>query len=456
MLSGIAIFVFLLSACAAPVAPAPDPQETQAPLPASSEEPAQASTAEASSEASQASGGTITFWMMKTFVDASNEMIAARVKEFENANNVTVDLRMIAIDDLPAQWSAAIESGDVPDVTYCGYEDAGKFYNLGVLADISDVIAQVEKDYGPLNEPMVKAVTFDGKQYGMPMWAEPTVLYYRKDLFEKAGIAAPPENWDDFLADAKKLTDPASGIYGAGFGLGRDNSDSEWWMRDIIWSYGGALFAKDGKSANADSPQTAEALQWLKDFWTTENVTPPGVIGWDDGGNNAAWLAGQVAMVMNTGSIYNKMVEEKMDLLNQTGLALVPAGPEGRYITGISNNLCIFKNAKDPNMGKKLIAFMSDKDWQREWMKVGSYLIIPPYVELGEDPFWQTEVGKVFASVPEYFAFLGYPGDYSPVAGEVANTRLLTDAMEKVVVQNQPIDQVLKDLNAQIDALLAQ
>ena len=88
--------------------------------------------------------------MMKTFVDAANEGIEARVKEFAAQNNAEVDVRMIAIDDLYPQWAAAIESGDVPDVTYCGYEDAGKFYNQGILTDLSDVVAQIEKDNGAI------------------------------------------------------------------------------------------------------------------------------------------------------------------------------------------------------------------------------------------------------------------------------------------------------------------
>ncbi|WP_156099104.1 extracellular solute-binding protein, partial [Anoxybacillus sp. KU2-6(11)] len=45
----------------------------------------------------------------------------------------------------------------------------------------------------------------DGKFYAMPFDAGPTGMFYRTDLFEKAGIKAEDiETWDDFLAAAKK------------------------------------------------------------------------------------------------------------------------------------------------------------------------------------------------------------------------------------------------------------
>ena len=97
---------------------------------------------------------------------------------------------------------------------------------------------------------------------------------------------------------------------------------------------------------------------------------------------------------------------------------------------------------------------MSDKDWQREWMKTGGFLLIPPYTDLIEDEYWQTDIGKVFGATPQFFAFLGYPGPYTPAAGEVATNRLLTNAMENYVVNDQPLDDVLKSLSDEINKVL--
>jgi len=57
---------------------------------------------------------------------------------------------------------------------------------------------------------------------GVPIAVDPIVLYWNKDLFSSAGIAKPPEYWDEFLADAGLLTkrDKAGNIIQAGAALG--------------------------------------------------------------------------------------------------------------------------------------------------------------------------------------------------------------------------------------------
>ncbi|MBG0785000.1 MAG: sugar ABC transporter substrate-binding protein [Anaerolineaceae bacterium] len=400
----------------------------------------------------------LTFWMMKTFVDEGNASMEKQVEEFTKVTGIDVDFELIPIDDLSTRWSAAIESGNVPDLSYFDYNNLGAFQSQGLLLEIDDAISETQALNGNLNPALLKSMYYEGHYYGIPMWAEPTVLYYRTDLFEQAGIANPPDTWEEFIDDANILTDPDNGIYGAGFGIGMNLTDSEWWFRDIIWSYGGSLMAEDGKKATINTPEFKLAASFIVDFFTKENVTPPGVIGWDDSGNNKAYLAGQVAMIINTGSVYNAIfnTEDYPDLRENTELALVPGGPEGRFITGISNGLAIFKESDNPYWAKQLMIWMMDKEWQRDWMKSGGYLIVPAYPELAEDEFWQTNAGRVFAEVPEYYAFLGYPGDFTQSAGVIANSFVLSRNFQEVIVNGQPLDEMLVDLQVEVTDILNQ
>lgn len=404
--------------------------------------------------ATTAPGPTLSFWMKKTFVEPSNEAVAVRVKEFERANQVTVDLRLIPYEDFRPQWSAAIESGNVPDVSFFGYQEVGQFYKQGVLTDLSDVVKGIVASNGKMADSLVNAITFEGKQWAVPFWSESTILFYRKDLFQKAGLTRAPNTWEEFMQYAKKLTDPAAGVYGAGFGLGRGNSDSEWWMRAILWSHGAALFTRDGKGPSIDTAEGRVAFNWLKDFFTS-GVTPPGAIGWDDAGNNRAYLTGQAAMIINVGSVYYVLSTSRQDLMEKTGFALVPKGPKGRFVVGLSNNLGVFRKSRNPEMAKRLVAFMLDQNWQKVWMRASGYQVVSPFPRLSEDDFWRSEAGRTFTLTPLYYRFLGYPGPFTPAAAEVANSRLLTDAMEKVVVQKQPVDQVVKALQAEIRRVIS-
>ena len=398
----------------------------------------------------------LTFWMKKSFVEDSNTAIEERVAQFEEETGISVNLEIIPYEDALPRWSAAIESGNVPDVSFFGYQEVGQFYRQGLLLDVSDLLAQIQVDNGAMTEALVAPVTFEDAQWAIPFWSESTVLYYRTDLFEAAGLEGPPETWDEFLEYAHALTDPAAGVYGAGFGIGRGNSDSEWWFRDLLWSHGAYLFNETGDAVAVNSEEAAQVFGWLEAFFNEENVTPPGVIGWDDGGNNQAYLSGQAAMVINVGSIYYALANDRPDLLEVTGIGLVPGGPEGRYIAGISNNVGIFKDSDNPEQAKQLIAYMLDKDWQAEWVETAGFQVVPVYPDLAEAEFWQSDAGQIFIETPQYYLFLGAQGPFTPTAGEVFNSRLLTDALESVIVNGTSIDDALTELETQISDVMAE
>ncbi|MEW8978822.1 MAG: sugar ABC transporter substrate-binding protein [Symbiobacterium sp.] len=379
-------------------------------------------------------------------------MIVERAKQFGKEHNVEVSVEAIAYEDFFPKWTAAIESGNTPDVSFFGYQEVGQFYAQGVLEETTDLVKRIEEKNGPLYDSMKSAVTFDGKMYGVPFWAESMVLYYRKDLFEKAGLQGPPETWEQFREYAKLLTDPANGIYGAGIGYGKGNSDAEWFTRSVIWSYGGSVDAKDGVVI-VNSPETVEAAQFIVDIFLKDQTTPPSAVGWDDSGNNRAYLSGQAAMIFNTGSVLNTVKNEDPELYANTGIAPMPAGPKGSFIPGISNNFGIFKNSKNKELAKEFIAYLLDADWYRTWIETGVPLNCPVYPALAEESIWQDPYYKGFVESVPSFKFLGYPSDYSPAAGEVYNLRYVNDAFMSMLVDNVTPAKAIATLHDQVESV---
>jgi sorbitol/mannitol transport system substrate-binding protein len=59
------------------------------------------------------------------------------------------------------------------------------------------------------------ALSFNGKLYSVPFYGESNILYYRKDLFDKAGLTMPAKpTWEQVRSFAQKLNDPKAGTYG--------------------------------------------------------------------------------------------------------------------------------------------------------------------------------------------------------------------------------------------------
>jgi sorbitol/mannitol transport system substrate-binding protein len=76
--------------------------------------------------------------------------------------------------------------------------------DLGAAYDMNDIF------------PSVRAgLSYKGTLYAVPFYAESSMTYYRKDLFQAAGLTMPAQpTYDDIAKFADKLTDPAKGVYG--------------------------------------------------------------------------------------------------------------------------------------------------------------------------------------------------------------------------------------------------
>ena len=401
-------------------------------------------------------GGSTEFtvWMLKNFSDVSNQYFVDRSEQFGEEKGINVTVEMIPYAEFLTKWTAAIESGETPDVTYMGYQEAGMFADQGVLLDLSDVYQQIDERQA-LYPSLASAVSYEGAQYAIPYWTEPIVLHYRKDLLEKAGYTEPPKTWEEFREIANACNDPASGVVGAGVGFGKNNSDAEWFARAVIWSYGGALFSEDGKSSIVNSKESEEGVQLISSIFLEDKSVAPSAVNWDDSSNNNAYLSGQAAMVINAGSIYNNLKTSDEELFEKTGVATLPSGPAGRYIPGVCNNLAVFKNTANPELAKEYLLYMTEPESYREWLEGGAPLTCPIYEDFKNDEIWQDPVNKAFIDTVDSFVFLGYQSDFNPAAGEVYTQRLVNDMFQQVLVEQTDIPTALQNLQDKIDAVIA-
>ena len=400
-------------------------------------------------------GGSTKFtvWMLKNFSDVSNQYFVDRSEQFGAEKGIDVTVEMIPYAEFLTKWTAAIESGETPDVTYMGYQEAGMFAAQGVLMDLSDVYQQIDEREA-LYPSLRSAVSYEGAQYAIPYWTEPIVLHYRKDLLEKAGYTEPPKTWEEFREIAKACNDAATGVIGAGVGFGKNNSDAEWFARAVIWSYGGALFSEDGTSSIVNSKETEKAVQLISDMFLVDKSVAPSAVNWDDSSNNNAYLSGQAAMVINAGSIYNNLKTSDEELYAKTGVATLPSGPAGRYIPGVCNNLAVFKNTENAELAKEYLLYMTEPESYREWLADGAPLTCPIYESFKNDEIWQDPVNKAFIDTVDSFVFLGYKTDFNPAAGEVYTQRMVNDMFQQVLVEQTDIPTALQNLQDQIDAVI--
>jgi multiple sugar transport system substrate-binding protein len=126
--------------------------------------------------------------------------------QFKKANpDVDLKVTYVGEEAYKVQMSGWLAT-DPPDVlSWHNGERMAYFARRGLLDDLS---ADWQKDgwnqtYAAVKPPS----TYAGKQYAAPLGYDSYGFFYRKDLFQKAGIAGEPKTWDEFLADCKKLKD---------------------------------------------------------------------------------------------------------------------------------------------------------------------------------------------------------------------------------------------------------
>ncbi len=204
-------------------------------------------------------------------------------------------------------------------------------------------------------EPGLRGLySFKGRLYGLPIYAEVTILFYRKDLLEAAKLSV-PKTMDDFQAAAKALTKPPQ-VYGVALrGLRGEGMNVYTWT-EWLRSYGGT-FLDPQMHPNFDSPAAVEATTRYAAL--IKNYAPPGSGAWGWAEVSSAFSAGRVAMIVDASSFYPLFNDPKQSsVVGKVGYAIVPQGPKGTFPANYSVGMAIPSTVTDAKTLEAAAAFI--------------------------------------------------------------------------------------------------
>ena len=117
------------------------------------------------------------------------------LKEFEEANNVNIELEIIPWENYPEKYAAGVASRQGPDVGYMYAEMFPQFIEMGAVEDMTPYLTK--EDYEKYI--YIKHGEMMGGMYGLGIEAaNPAVIYYNKDILASIGEEA-PVTWEDFI-----------------------------------------------------------------------------------------------------------------------------------------------------------------------------------------------------------------------------------------------------------------
>lgn len=169
-----------------------------------------------------------------------------------------------------------IAGGDAPDIMMLNTGQFEQLASRGALKPLDDIIKGEKFDLSLYWPQAVSGVMYGGKIYGLPRDMSNVILYYNKDMFDKAGVAYPNNNWtwNDLTAAAKKLTKDTNND-GKTDQWGFAVNNIVWVWAGFVWGNGGDILSKDRKKALLQDPNTIEALNYYFGLLTKEHVSPP-------------------------------------------------------------------------------------------------------------------------------------------------------------------------------------
>lgn len=182
----------------------------------------------------------------------------------EEYPNITVQIETIGYDDYFTQMQTRVAGDSAPDCYELNIENFAAYANKGVLAELTDI------DASAYNETALSAFNVDGKQYGVPGNFSNVVLIYNKDLFDKAGVDYPTNDWtwDDALAAAEAIRALDENTYG----IFQPITFNEFFK--VAAQFGGSILNEDKTAFTINSEANVKAAEMMISKILDSNAQP--------------------------------------------------------------------------------------------------------------------------------------------------------------------------------------
>jgi len=283
----------------------------------------------------------ITFW--HGYTEADGKVLDQIVADFNASQDtyvITTETKTWAVIDDTLLPSLSSKQG--PDIVAMPAERLPVYADKGAFADLSDFYGSSDSNTADLVSQAKDMVTVNGTPYGVPTGFVPLAMFYNKALFAAAGITAAPTTWDEWVADAKKLTVDENGDgtpeqYGVAIPDHATVANGLW---PSLFLSGGGNIVDGGTTAVIDSPENAATLKYWTDAITQDKISPTGL---DGIAADKLFSSGKAAMHVGGPWMASIATDNNIDY----GIAAIPAGPAEQAASAIGVSMGVTAQADD-------------------------------------------------------------------------------------------------------------
>ena len=401
--------------------------------------PGESRTAVEPSTKAEAKKVDIEFWY--GLGGSLGETMEATIEEFNSSQNEVAvkGVRQANYDETGKMLQAAVASGEVPASFLSAHQLPTTFYKKSVIERLNDYIAA---DAGFNEADIIKSFyeycrNDKGDVYSLPVWGTTQVIYYRKDMFEKAGLDPDQvfSTWQNVADAARKLKEiykDVEGYYGFEPMYGMDC------LLDMACSNGADIVSADSKTVTFDSDAAIEAMESARKWINEEKIMGIhfGGEGWeywyktiDDVMQGRA--GGYVGSSGDQGDLDFSIIAAHI----QPGFGSNPPRP---YVDPITVAIVSKAPAEQKSAAFRWITYLNQTATKEFAMKTG---YVPVRSSVKEDPKFREYLNThPQALVPIQQAEIGRKKWYDPT-GKVEQA--LGDACDLIEIENKPAAEAL-------------
>jgi N,N'-diacetylchitobiose transport system substrate-binding protein len=347
-------------------------------------------------KADAASGGgpdkaDIRVWLNGTDTpDSAREWLKTTFEKDHPGSTLTIEQQ---------EWEGLVEKlttslssdSETPDVVEVGNTQAPTFTSAGAFSDVSSELPDWGGD--DLLKGFIEAAQVDGKTYAVPYYAGSKYIFYRKDLFQAAGIAV-PTTMDEFVQaaiDLKKANPDPANFSGFWF-PGQD------WRNGVafVWDAGGDLAVKDGDEWKGDL-SAPESVAGLKTVQTLMEQASGAAKDGNEENPQTPFCNGEVGMLSAPGWVKGLIEDPDSgcpDMVANLGVFALPGtdGQPAPVLLG-GSDIAISAKSKNQDLAQDVVGLMLSDDYQKLLAAAG---LTPAKnslaADLGSDEFAQATI----------------------------------------------------------------
>jgi multiple sugar transport system substrate-binding protein len=359
-----------------------------------------------------------------------------------------INLTYIEHAEMVPKLAQAIASGDVPDLMGLDLIYGPQFASAGQLEDITDYFAD-DPTLETASPGHLDVATWEDRLYGVPLYADVSVLFWNKDLFEQAGLdpETPPTNLQELHDMAAAITALGDGNYGY-YLPGNCAGCNIFTFGPLLWASGVTIEPREC----GDEPLVGEnlpvVLEWARQMHKEGLIDPAAQA--ETGATFAEVFGSGKVGIMGTGN-FNVVLAKQQNPDIDLGVTLLPGLESGQVSSFAGGDIVTVPKGSDriEDAVEFMKFILSDEVQVEQYAKLGNMttradMADNEYANVDEDVAATAQAIPV-SQTPftlKFFELINSPqGPFLQM-------------LQRVYYTDDPIDQIIADAKQQMSDII--